>query len=113
MNIFISFPYTHNDKAVTYFRVFKAREYFNKLISEGHTPFAPAIVGHDLIHQLGLNGEEQDMSFNKWESFCYDYMQPCSEIHILQLDGWVKSEGVGGEILKAAELGVKVKYIDL
>ena len=110
--IFISFPYTHSDQNVTNERVQRAREYCLALIKEGYIPFSPALVGHDLIHQLNLNLEEQDMSFKYWDKFCYGYLEGCNELHVLMFDGYDDSVGVAGEIQEADSLKIEVKYID-
>jgi len=111
--IFISFPYSHDDQAVTDQRVLQAREYCLKLISEGHSFFSPAISGHDLIHQLGLNPKETGMAFSHWEEFCYSYLDVSDEFHLLKLDGYDRSIGCGGELLRARIKKIPVLEIDL
>lgn len=111
-HIFISFPYTHTDNKVTLERVQKAREYCYWQLSAGNIVYAPAIFGHDLMHGLNLTTTEENMSFKNWEQFCYSYLFPCDELHLLTMEGWDTSTGCAGEQLKAAELNIPIILVN-
>lgn len=110
--IFVSFPYTHTDKHVTLERLRRARAYCLELINQGHAVFAPAVFGHDIVTLLELPETNQDMTFKKWDQFCYAYMLPCEEFHLLNLHGYKESTGCAGELEKAKELNMVIKNID-
>lgn len=108
--IFISFPYTHEDKNVTLERVQAARLYALQLINQGFAVFSPALVGHDLIHNLGATN--YDLSFKYWEPFCYAYLDVCEEVHLLMFEGHDKSTGCQAELDRAYDKMITIKFID-
>jgi len=45
-----------------------------------------------------------------WERFDRVMLQQCTELHVLQIEGWYESEGVRAEVCMAEQLGLPVTY---
>lgn len=103
--VFISFPYTHEDKAVIDERVKHASAYAMHLKIKGeYTPFAPAIMGHCML----TSGE--DASFQAWREMCMDYLDVCEEMHVIYNEGII-TPGMQAEIDRAEQLGIRVLHV--
>jgi hypothetical protein len=108
MNIFVSLPYTHADKAVIQKRFESACKYSAKLLKEGHIAISPIVTGHAILTVTDLPGD-----FEFWENYCYETLKVCNEVHVLCMPGWEESIGVEGEIQVAIALGLHIEYIEL
>lgn len=111
MKIFICFPLGHADAEVVKERIRRTTEYCLELTKQGHVPFSPALMGLTMLNVLPEN--ERDVTFAVWEEFCYAYLEPADEVHVLQLNGWAISKGVAGEVNKAKEWGKPIEYIPM
>ena len=104
--IFLSSPYSHPDKRVVELRCLETTKYVAEQVSIGNTMFSPIIYGHELLKHKDM---PSDWEF--WKNFCVSFMSRCSEVWVLQLDGWEESNGVKSEIEIAKELNIPVKYV--
>lgn len=106
--VFISIPYTHDDKYIVQERVDKAERYFLHLQKNGYCPVSPVVVGHNLVKKYGTSG-----LFSHWKEYCISELTSCSTIDILTVNGWDTSVGVKEEIEEAVKQGKEVRYIPI
>ena len=105
--IYLASPYTHVDAAVRQRRFEAACRAAAALIRQGKTVFSPIAHGH-AICRYGL---PPDWQF--WGRHARRYLEVCSEVAVLMLDGWQESEGVRAEIAIARALGKPVSFVAL
>ncbi len=106
--VFISLPYTDEDRSVVECRLRTAQKYFLELLKEEYCPVCPILVGDGIVQTFGL-----DNSFDYWKNYCLAELESCDIVHVLMIDGWNESYGVSYEINWAAINGKEVKYISM
>lgn len=74
------------------------------LIEQGFAVWSP------IVHCHNLATGKVDSKF--WEEFNYAFVSRCSEIWVLKIDGWDRSEGVAKEIKWAEELELRVYEVE-
>lgn len=104
--IYISLPYSHENKFVRKYREEIARIYFSTLVAEGKVATSPILTG--CIAEQYINFDNVPYSF--WMELSEAYIKSCTELHVIMLAGWRQSTGVIWEIQRAKELGIIVKY---
>lgn len=104
--IFISSPYSHNDKTVEQERFNEACAYAAYLFSENRTAISPLIIGHSILKYARLPSD-----YEFWKNYSLELLKTCSEIHVLRLTGWEESIGVQDEIRFAVEHNIDIHYI--
>lgn len=85
-----------------------ANKYAAKMMKKGNIVFSPISHSHPIAIQESLPNTlefwiNQDLSFIYW----------CDEVHVVQLDNWMKSRGVSAEIEYAKQLNKPIKYIEI
>lgn len=110
--IYLAGPYSHDDPAVR-------RELFEALnrkaallICEGKVVFSPISMTHPVeVARMGMDGSNpRDTDY--WCDFDEAFMAFCTEIHVLQLDGWERSKGVAREIAYFQDRGRPIIYAE-
>ena len=76
------------------------------MIADGIHVFAPIVYSHSVALFRGL-----PIDFEFWRTFDRSMIGWSDEVHVLKLDGWEESRGIGEELIIAAELGKPVRYI--
>lgn len=104
--IYLASPYTHPDPAVREARFQAACRQAAEMLRCGIPTWSPIAYSHTLAeHGLPL-----DWAF--WERFDRTFLEICSEVWVLMIDGWRESKGVAAEIGIALELGKPVVYVE-
>jgi hypothetical protein len=103
--IYLACPYSHHDESVRDQRFLAACRATAELIREGHTVFAPVLIGHSLANE-GLPG---DWEF--WEPHDREQLEQASAVVVLMLPGWEESVGVQAEIEIARNLGLPIVFM--
>jgi hypothetical protein len=103
--IYLACPYSHPDESVRDERFLAARRATADLIREGHTDFAPVLIGHSLVNE-GLPG---DWEF--WEPHDREQLEQASAVVVLMLPDWAESVGVQAEIEIARSLGLPIVFM--
>jgi hypothetical protein len=93
--IYLACPYTHPDQAVRAARFHAATRAAAALISQGNIVYSPITMTHPI--DLVLGGSET-LGSEYWVTFDEAFMDFCSELYVLTLDGWDKSPGIAREI---------------
>jgi hypothetical protein len=105
--IYLAAPYSHVDADVREWRFHKINAVVARLINLGYVVFSPITHNHPVakVHSLPKGWEF-------WKEYDFAFLERCSRLFVLQLDGWEDSVGVMAEIDKAKELKIPIEYID-
>lgn len=106
--IYLSAPYTHPEKEVQAARLLLVNRFAAKIISEDRL-----LVYSPLSHGAAIFPERCPVPTEFWRRHESAIMQACSELWVLELEGWEQSIGVAAEIRLAEELGLPVKRIQV
>ena len=98
--IYLAAPYFYPDPDVRQWRFEAVCKVTAEMLRSGLIVFSPVVHSHPLT----LYGLPSDWQF--WQSYDRTYLQACSALAVLTLDGWRESEGVANEIKTANELGI-------
>jgi len=104
--IYLASPYTHPDPAVREARFQAACRQAAEMLRCGIAVFSP--IAH--THSIAAYGLPLDWSF--WREYDRAFLEMCSEVWVLTLDGWRESEGVQAEMAMARELGKPVVLVE-
>ena len=78
-------------------------------LTDKHTVYCPVLHGH----HLEMFGMSEVKGHDFWMKQCLNMLQCASELHVLQMDGWMESQGVSQEISFAKYHDIPVFYIDI
>jgi hypothetical protein len=78
-----------------------------ELMNRGEVVYSPIAHCHPIAVRVGL---PRDWTF--WHKFDREMLRCASEVRVLKLPGWDRSEGVTAECAIAQELGAPVTEID-
>lgn len=104
--IFVSAPYSHDDKDVVENRVKEVANYCAAQIIEGQTAISPLLFGRTITKYSKFGSD-----YKTWQKFCEELLYKCDEMHVLTLPGWNQSAGVIDEIRMATTCSIKVVYV--
>lgn len=94
--VYLAAPYSHEDNKVREERYKTVTSVAADLVSKGKTVFSPLTMTHAIDVVLQSRGMLLDSEF--WVDFDRPFMEMCSEIVVLKLDGWESSRGIANEI---------------
>jgi len=103
---YLAIPYSHEDKRIEEMRFEIANFVASALMKTGEIVFSPISHTHPMVKH-GLPGD--------WEYWkCQDttFLNVCSRFKVVQIEGWNKSTGVGGETEHMKERGINVEYVN-
>ncbi len=107
LRIYLASPYTHKDEQVMIFRYKEALKATARLINIGYLVFSP--IAH--CHPIAV-AHELERDYNFWQDYSNSFLSHWAEaVNVLCLPGWMESNGVKAEIIKAQETGLPVYYI--
>lgn len=81
----------------------QTKEYLVKHMDE--CIFSPIVHSHEIANEFDL-----PLTFEYWSEVNHKFLDACSELWVLQLDGWSVSEGIADEIKYAIENDMIIKY---
>lgn len=103
--IYLASPYSDADASVREDRFNRVCREAARLMQVGVNIFSP--IAH--THPIALYGLPKGWEF--WEKYDRLYLEACTELWVLMLEGWMRSKGVAGEIAIMRELEKPVKYV--
>ncbi len=106
--IYLACPYSHKDPGVRKFRFDQSCKAASMLMRDGIHVFSP--ISH--THPIALHGG-LPLGWDFWEQFDRWYIERCSGLYILMLDGWCDSVGVNAEIKLAYEYNKPISHLEL
>lgn len=101
--IYIAAPFWHESSDIRQQRRNKAIAYSERLFNQGKLFYSP------LLYSEKFKDKKQKENF--WINHGLKMVEVCTEMHVLCLEGWEDSNGIQGEVAKANELNIEVKYI--
>ena len=105
--IYLASPYTDKHAAIRQFRFKKVARFAAKLIQEKHLVFSPICHSHPICVSANL-----PIDFEYWKELDNSFLEWCTVMVVLKLDGWEDSKGIKEEIKIAEFMGKEVIYLD-
>ena len=115
--IYLASPYTALRDDGSYDDVLMQERYdavlqcFQKLVSAGLTVYCPIAMTHS-IDCLNRNLHGKRIAPNIWYEFDKPFMQHASQLFVLKLPGWEKSEGLQEEVKTAIARKIPIVYLE-
>lgn len=106
--VYLASPYTHELEDIRKERYEKVQYATIKLLHKGIFAFSPIAYNHPMLANHTL-----PTTWDFWEKYDRAFLEKCSELYILTLEGWDKSTGVAAEISIAKELNLPIKYVNI
>src|SRR4051794_12559064 len=94
--IYLACPYTDPNHAVRQLRFEVATAVAADLIKAGRVVYSPITMTHPI--DIALAGATNTLGSDYWVAFDEAFMEMCSEMVVICLDGWQRSSGVKREI---------------
>lgn len=106
--IYLASPYFHSDPAVMQARYEAAVRAAGKLIADGVHVFSPIVHNHPVRVESGrIPGDHKFwLDYDRW------FLEKCSKLIVLKLDGWQDSVGVGDEVSYANDRHIPVEFMN-
>lgn len=104
--IYLACPYSHSSKAVRMQRVIAVDEKAAELMEQGNLVFSP--LSHS--HPISMHTDIEPCDHDFWLRQDLWILKVCDELHILCLEGWSESRGVGVETEEALKLELPIFY---
>jgi hypothetical protein len=106
--IYLACPYTDKDPKIRLKRFELATAAAATLVKRGCVVFSPITMTHPM--DVALAGSET-LGSDFWVKFDEAFMDKCSEMIILQVEGWDKSSGIKREIEYFKQAGKAVSLM--
>jgi hypothetical protein len=103
--IYLACPYSHDDPAVVEYRVNMATKAVVHIANHGFVVYSPLTMTHPM-HVM------RPQSHEFWLQFDRPFMEICTELMILRLDGWQLSKGIERELQHFRLRNKRVTYLD-
>ena len=107
--LYLAGPYSHSDPDIREGRYARITAVAAQLISKGRIVFSPLTMTHPIDRLLA--GHSETLGSEYWVNFDESFMEFCSEIAVVMIDGWDKSSGVAREVKFFRDRGRPVHYI--
>jgi hypothetical protein len=112
--IYLASPYSAKDPDGVVNEELQCKRYIDAcaavglLMKKGELVYSPIVHWH-IVDQM-YKGE---IGYEDYLACDCAMIELCSEVHVLQIDGWDKSRGVAVEILYAQKFSKPVKYLTM
>jgi hypothetical protein len=93
--VYLACPYTHPDINVCTYRFNAATKAAVHLCRKGHIVYSPITMTHPM--DVLMNEVGGTLGSDYWVKFDEAFMQHCSMMYILTINGWWESKGVSRE----------------
>lgn len=108
--VYLACPYTHPSIEVREYRFRAVTRAAARLIQQGNIVFSPVTMTHPIDALLA--GSQGTLGSEFWVRFDEAFMDACSELVVLTLDGWKDSEGLARELKYFKDRGRPVRYLE-
>jgi len=105
--IYLASPYSHPDIGIKIGRFRRIAEIQADLMRKNPKDlfFSPIVASHPVALYGKLEG-----SWDYWKRIDLEFINFCSEVWVVMLDGWKESKGVQEEIRYALDSGMTVRF---
>ena len=103
--IYLSIPYSHDNKEVELERFHIANRVTANLMREGHVVFSQISHSHSIAQNNDLPTD-----WEYWDKSCKTFLLRCDKMIVVQIEGWDESTGVKGEMEIAKENNIPIEY---
>jgi Domain of unknown function (DUF1937) len=108
--IYLACPYTDPDPAVRKARFEVATAVAADFIRAGRVVYSPITMTHPI--DMVLAGASNTLGSDYWVAFDEAFMEMCSEMVVIQLDGWQESSGIRREIAYFNDHKKPIRYME-
>ena len=108
--IYLASPYTHTDASVREARFHQATRAAATLIESGAVVYSPITMTHPIDLLLAEDGATLGSEY--WVKFDEAFMNACSKMVILRIDGWSESLGIKREIEFFRAMEKPIEFLD-
>ncbi len=105
--IYLASPYTHKDKATEEGRYHAAMAACASYAENGEHVYSPIVHWHNIANLYDL---PTDAKF--WHDHNMHMLAKADSLHILNIDGYLRSKGIQAEISEAKRLGIPVLKVN-
>jgi uncharacterized protein DUF1937 len=105
--IYLASPYSHPEEHIKQSRYEMVMEATAYLLADGHFIYSPILNSHPIASRCGIPGE-----WNHWRAFDTVMISRCDELWVLDIEGWISSEGVQAEIQIAQRRNIPSYLLD-
>lgn len=105
--IYLASPYTHDSRRVVLARYRAALSCAAALMRRGEIVLSPIAHSHAIAE-----AHELPTTFDFWMRYNFAWLDACTALVVLAIDGWRESRGVQAEIARAQARGMRVSYVD-
>jgi Domain of unknown function (DUF1937). len=109
--VYLACPYSHPDFQIRLDRFNASAQAAALLIRRGLVVYSPITMTHPIDVVLAEN--QSTMGSDYWVDFDEAFMDVCSEMFILTLDGWRDSNGIRREIEYFERQGKKISLVSV
>ena len=106
--IYLACPYTDQNRTIRFRRFELATAAAATLVKRGLVVFSPITMTHPM--DVALAGDDT-LGSDFWIKFDETFMDKCSEMIILQIEGWEQSSGVQREMEFFTKAGKPVSFM--
>ena len=106
--IFLSAPYTHDNKVVVQERMKTIEEIIINLILLKIDAISVLQYGHTLVEKY----PNLPINWDYWKDYCFSFIDRSDIFCVIMLDGWQESVGVKEELEYAKSKNIKIIYFD-
>lgn len=107
--VYLACPYTDPDPDVRRRRFEAATKAAAELIRRGEIVYSPITMTHPI--DVVLAGEAGTLGSDYWVAFDEAFMEMSTEMVVLQIPGWDRSNGVAREIEYFRNAGKPIRYM--
>jgi Domain of unknown function (DUF1937) len=107
--IYLACPYTHPDRIVRENRFKLATIAAADLIRQGYIVYSAITMTHPL--DVVLAGNTNTLGSDYWVQFDEAFMAVCTEMVVLQIEGWEQSRGIRREIDYFQSRGKPIRFL--
>ena len=108
--LYVACPYTDPDPAVRQLRFEIATAVAADLIRAGHIVYSPITMTHPI--DILLAGVSNTLGSDYWVAFDEAFMEMCSDMVVIRVDGWQRSNGIRREIEYFTKRKKPIRYMD-
>jgi hypothetical protein len=108
--IYLACPYTDPDPAIRKARFDVATAVAAELIRAGHIVYSPITMTHPI--DVVLAGASNTLGSDYWVAFDEAFMEMCSGMIVIRLEGWQRSNGIRREIAYFNDRKKPIRYMD-